>query len=266
MSEKKTLNAVEHLVDIMAILRSPDGCPWDAEQTPESLKPFLVEECYEVLAAIDAGAPEEIRDELGDLLLQVVFLARIFEERGLFDIGDVANAISDKLVRRHPHVFADAGDRDRKSLDLQWDRIKGRERTSRGNSASVMAGIPKELPALLRARKIHEKSNRYHLSPPSGDHRLESNLEAIGNVLTHSEEQVREKAFGDLLFGLVRIGHAMNLDAEDALRMSCTRYVEQLSTLESSLAERGNTIRETPSGELVSRWEKILGRDEKNRG
>lgn len=150
--------AFAHLLDIMATLRSPNGCPWDAQQTPESLKPYLLEETYEVLDALDRNEPMSICDELGDLLLQIVFHARIFEERGLFTMTDVSNAIVNKLIRRHPHVFADNQTGDKRMLAAQWDRIKTEERRADGKTGSLLGNIPRQLPALQTAQKLAAKT------------------------------------------------------------------------------------------------------------
>jgi MazG family protein len=230
MTDSKKTRSVARLLDIMARLRSPGGCPWDAEQTPETLKPHLLEEAYEVLEAIDKGDPAAIVEELGDLLLQVVFLACIFEERGDFDFGDVAASISDKLERRHPHVFGDLKTRDRESLDVLWNQIKDQEKAARGERPTDACSIPRHLPALLRARKIAETANR------RGD---EPFLPTVREALTALEKAGRdgdrdsmEKIFGNLLFALVNMGRQMEIDAEEALRMTLNRYIRRSDELE----------------------------------
>lgn len=224
-AKRTTIQSVARLLEIMARLRSPDGCPWDAEQTPESLKLYLLEETYEVMEAIDLGEPSAILDELGDLLLQVVFQARIFEERGVFDFGDIASAIADKLVRRHPHVFGGLETRNRESLDTLWNEIKNREKMGKGKRVTDLGGVPRNMPSLLRARKLAEKAIR------RGD---ETILPMVREALNAYEKAGRsgnrkclEEAFGNLLFAMVNMGRMMDIDAEEALRMTLNRFTRQ---------------------------------------
>lgn len=217
----KATRSVTRLLEIMARLRSPGGCPWDAEQTPDTLKPYLLEETYEVLEALDRGETSSILDELGDLLLQIVFLARIFEERGAFDFGDIATAIADKMVRRHPHVFEDLPIRNRDALDTLWGEIKEREKKSRGEKSGDPGDIPRTMPSLLRARKMAEKASR------KGDVPLPTAREAF-NVYEKAgrsgDKRWITEAFGDLLFAVTDMGRSMDIDAEEALRMALNRY------------------------------------------
>jgi tetrapyrrole methylase family protein/MazG family protein/ATP diphosphatase len=219
--------AFERLLNIMSTLRSPNGCPWDAQQTPENLKPYLIEEVYEVLEALDRDEPPAIRDELGDLLLQIVFHARIFEERGLFSMTDVINAISDKLIRRHPHVFAGSHTGNAQMLETQWDQIKTEENRARGKSASLLGNIPRHLPSLQKAGKLAAKifpslepleivlnvvqKNLHQLTTPSGS----------------ETKDTLENRFGTLLFNLARMGNVLHIDAEDALRKINNRMIEE---------------------------------------
>src|SRR5881296_87030 len=158
MADPSVAKAFTRLVDLMARLRAPGGCPWDREQTPETLRPYLLEEVYEVLEAIDHGDAEAIRDELGDLLLQIVFQSQLAAEAGRFTVADVASAIADKLVRRHPHVFGDVQVRDAQEVVRNWRRIKAEERRGKGEDDDVFAGVPAALPALLRAEQLGEKA------------------------------------------------------------------------------------------------------------
>jgi MazG family protein len=231
MPESEALDPLRRLLDIMAILRAPEGCPWDAEQTTESLKPYLLEEAYEVLEAIDKGDPSSIRDELGDLLLQIVFHARIFEERGEFDFKDVASAIAKKLIRRHPHVFADATAGTLHELSAQWERIKAEERAEGHNAPSALDRIPSSLPALVRARKMAQKAAQAGLTGPE----LSTSFSRIGELLkaleTASEKRDLggfESRMGEILFALADIGRPMNVDAEDALRKATENFRRSL--------------------------------------
>lgn len=266
MTPTRTTRALDRLLKIMAILRSPSGCPWDARQTPESLKSYLVEETYEVLDAIDRGNPSAIREELGDLLLHVVFLARIFEERGEFDLGDVAEAIADKLERRHPHVFASPRNRDSASLDAQWEAIKNREKEERGESTRVLAGVPRTFPALLRARTLSEKAARvgFDWQDVAGvKAKVREELEEFEEALAARDQKEMENELGDLLFAVVNLGRFLNIDAEVALGRTSDRFVARFEHIEEYLKSQGISFRQASLDKLESLWEraKVLEKD-----
>jgi len=211
--------ALTRLLTIMERLRAPGGCPWDAEQTPESLKPYIIEEAYEVVEAIDRGQVEELRDELGDLLLQVVFLARIHEERKNFAMADVIGAIADKLVRRHPHVFAGTPTGDAKMLADQWDAIKRAEKTEQNNE-HPLERLPRQLPALQKAGKLAKKTgfNDFTDDFTAFLVQAERDLKALSHSLTGDEREQARQHLGGLLFTLAGLAAALDQDAEDILR------------------------------------------------
>jgi len=225
MTDSTTLQPIGKLLEIMAVLRSPEGCQWDRQQTPQSLKPYILEEAYELLEAIDQGNPHEICDELGDLLLQVVFQAQIFTESGDFTIKDVADAISSKLKRRHPHIFATATD---EGHQQRWEKIKLQERAERGKSNKIADRIPTTLPALKRAEKLLKKTT------PKGSYT------STAEVITHLEllQQISdteacnkselEAAFGHLLMSISCLAQTMGIDAEDSLRMKTNQMIEAI--------------------------------------
>jgi MazG family protein len=259
MTTTKANRAVGRLLSIMATLRSPDGCPWDAEQTPESLKPYILEETYEVLEAIDHGAPEAICDELGDLLLQVVFQARIFEERRAFDLGDVANVIADKLVRRHPHVFGDQQCRDIDTLNAQWDRIKAREKAERGETTAALSGVPRNLPALLRARKLGEKACRAGFGGLEAEDffiKIKEDLAKLQRSVKNGDRQKMEAKLGDILFALANLGRLEQIDAEEALRSTLNRFSMRFEHIERSLTENGRDPQLPTIDERDALWRK----------
>src|SRR3989442_12828403 len=166
MADRPPVDSFVRLVEIMARLRSPGGCRWDREQSPESLRPYVIEEAYEVVEAIERGDPDALRDELGDLLLQVVFQSQLAAEAGRFTIADVAAAIADKLVRRHPHVFGDVEVRDADEVMRNWRRIKAEERQARGGKHDLLGGVPAASPALVRAEQLGEKAGHVGLDWP----------------------------------------------------------------------------------------------------
>lgn len=267
MSENHTLNAISRLIEIVSTLRSPGGCPWDAEQTPDSLKPYLLEETYEVLDAIDCGVPMAICDELGDLLLQIVFLAHLFEERADFNLGDVANAISGKLIRRHPHVFAGRQIRDKKSLAAQWEKIKSEEKERRGKPATLLEDVPRHLPALVRARKLSEKASRVGFDWPEIDGifaKIDEELFEFREALRHNDHRAMTNELGDLLFAVVNLGRFLHLDAEEALRQTSNRFVTRFGHIESTLSESGKTLDQSTPDEMNSLWNDAKRRERKD--
>jgi MazG family protein len=220
----------KRLLDIMARLREPEGgCPWDVEQTFETIAPYTIEEAYEVDDAIRRGDLEALRDELGDLLLQVVFHAQMAQEAGHFDYGAVVDAVSDKLVRRHPHVFGDARIETADAQTDAWERQKAEERGQRGET-SLVDGVAIGLPALLRAGKLLRRAARAGF--PAADavasrHEVEAGLRAI------AEDPTRER-FGQLLLAGVRLGHALGLEPEEALREAVARLEVELRDAEAA--------------------------------
>lgn len=229
MTHKDTRNSVDSLLKIMQVLRSPDGCPWDAEQTPESLTSYILEEACELIDAIEEGAPELILDELGDLLLQIVFQAQIFSEREQFDFHDVTAGIADKLVRRHPHVFEQGGsEKLAAELDKQWDEIKRSESTY--NKTCLADHLPSMLPALQRTQKLvarSYRSDRQAELPVVHQKLLQKiNLSNDGN----ESWQLDEETLGQVLFHLVRLAHDANLDAETALRKMTRKTIKHLDS------------------------------------
>ncbi len=229
----------------MATLRSAEGCPWDAEQTPATLKPYIIEEAYEVVDAIDQGDPREICEELGDLLLQVVFQACIFEEQGVFCIEDVAQGIADKLVRRHPHVFAGQSCNDPRALHAQWETIKAQEKKARGDSPKNQAAIPRHLPALQRAQKIAKKADLHDACGADLDNRLNlasDLLKEFTNAAERSDQTRQETLLGELLFTLSATATTLNLDAENILRRTSSTHLETVNpTLETESTVKKKT-------------------------
>lgn len=238
MADPAALDALARLIDIMHRLRAPGGCPWDREQTPESLRPYLVEEAYEVLDALDAGDPNAVRDELGDLLLQVVFHAELAAEQGQFAIGDVARAIGEKLVRRHPHVFADVTAEDADAVVANWRRIKAAERAARGE-VGVLAGVARALPALARAQQVGDKLAQVGFDWPDAAAvlaKVDEERAELGAALAAGDPEQARRELGDLLLTLTSLARHLDVQAEMALRdatgrlVGRVRHVEQAAT------------------------------------
>jgi MazG family protein len=251
----RTAAAVDRLLAIMARLRGPDGCPWDREQTLTTLRPYVLEETYEVLEAIDAGDPEAHREELGDLLLQIVFQARIAEEEGRFDFGGVADAISEKLLSRHPHVFgpdarspdarpdpAAPGVEDADGVLRQWAALKKKENEAKGRGKSVLEGVPRELPALARAERLTEKASRVGFDWPDAAGaraKVAEELAELDEAIAAGDRARMEDELGDLLFATANLARKLGLPPEEALRGTLGKFITRFEYIEASLASRG---------------------------
>ena len=248
------------LLAVMARLRADDGCPWDREQDHRTLKPYLLEEAYEALAAIDAGADGELCKELGDVLLQVVFHAQIASEEGRFTIADVCRAIVDKLVRRHPHVFADVEVDGSQQVVDNWERIKQAERREQARPASRLEGVPASLPALLRAQRIQSKASRAGFDWDRIDGTLEKVEEEVAELrqaIAEDDAGGRDEEFGDLLFALVNCGRFLELCPEDALRRAVDKFERRFRALATAFAERGEALEETTLEEMDRVWDQV---------
>jgi MazG family protein len=248
--------AFERLVEIMAELRAPGGCPWDREQTHETLARHLVEETYEVLEAIDAGDLDALREELGDLVIQIVFHSNIAFEEGAFTIADVMDDLRTKLIRRHPHVFGDVEVTDASDVKRNWERIKQDEK-----QRSVYEGIPKALPALARAAKMQRRAATAGFEPwPDAEAVLEGLAEEVGELRAEigraSPDADRlEAELGDVLFAAAALGHHIGADPESALRRMLERAEARMSVVERLARERGRDVGSLSPSEWGQYWE-----------
>lgn len=255
------------LVEIMARLRAPDGCPWDREQTRTSLKPYLIEEAYEVLEALESTDQAHLAEELGDLLFQVIFHAQIAGELGEFTIADVLVRLVDKMVSRHPHVFGEASVTTAQEALTQWERLKRREAVTAGQRRSVVDGVPRALPALLRAQRLQAKASRIGFDWPDP-------VAAWGKV----EEEVRETAavladrtrlteeLGDLLFSLVNVARLAGLDAEDVLGHANEKFRRRVTDMERDLHAQGKSVDNVSPEELERSWEAAKAQERLGQG
>ena len=258
MPDPRVADAFTRLVDIMARLRGPGGCPWDREQTPESLRPYLLEEVYEVLEALDRGDASATRDELGDLLLQIVFQSQLAAEAGRFTVADVATAIAEKLVRRHPHVFGDVQVRDADEVVRNWRRIKAEERRAKGVDEGVFAGVPAALPALLRAEQLGEKAAHVGLdwADASGVlDKVHEELRELGDAIAAADGAAIEAELGDVLLALVSLGRHRGVSAEIALRAANDRFVARVRHVEAEARASGRELSALGPEELERLWQ-----------
>ena len=264
IQKRKTMqndSTFSELVAIMARLRGPGGCPWDRKQTHVSLRPYLLEETYEALEAIDAGDDAELCKELGDVLLQVVFHAQIAAEEGRFDIEAVGQAIVDKLIRRHPHVFDDASADGADEVLLRWEQIKKQERREQGEAApSLLEGIPKHLPALMRAHRIQARVSQQGFDWDDIDGTLDKVEEEIAEVRKAwkvGEAAAVEEEFGDLLFSLVNVSRFLKVDPEQALRRAIAKFERRFRALEETVHARGEEIAALSLAALDEIWNEV---------
>ena len=244
------------LVEIMRRLRGPGGCPWDAEQTHETLKRYLLEETYEVMEAIDAGSPDLLQEELGDLLLQPVFHAAIAEERGEFSIADVVRSINDKLLRRHPHVFGDMIIESSRAQVDNWEKIKKSEKGE--ERASALSGVPPHLPALLKAQKLTEKAARVGFDWEHVDQVFAKVLEELHEfeeTMAVGDQGRMEAELGDLLFAIVNLGRFLAITPEEALRKTISRFTARFEHIENSLHLQGRQMSDATLEEMDRLWE-----------
>jgi MazG family protein len=250
-------DAVERLLAIMARLRGPGGCPWDREQTLQTLRPYVLEETYEVLEAIDGGDPRQHREELGDLLLQIVFQARIAEEERRFGFADVADAISDKLVSRHPHVFGDSRVDDSEGVLRQWAALKREENRKKGGGESVLEGVPREMPALARADRLTEKASRIGFDWPDAAGaraKVAEEIRELDESIAAGDAAALEHEIGDALFALANLSRKLGIPPEEALRGALGRFVTRFGHVERELARKGVPHGEATLAEMDALW------------
>ena len=262
------------LIDLMATLRAPNGCPWDRKQTHESLKPYLLEEAYEVLETIDHRDAARLKEELGDVLLQVVFHSQIASEAGTFTIDDVVDHLAAKLVRRHPHVFGTQDEATKpangEQVLSQWEEIKRAERQAAGGAQSALDGVPKALPALLRAYQVQARASRVGFDWSHDATGLADVFKKIAEEIGELQDALAAAAapapsaasqddisgeLGDLLFSLVNLARFLKVNPEDALRLSTNRFVDRFILVESQAAEQQRPLSGMTAAELDGLWE-----------
>jgi ATP diphosphatase len=262
---------ISRLIEIMAALRTPvTGCPWDLEQDFASIAPYTIEEAYEVADAIARGDKDDLREELGDLLLQVVYHARMAQEEGSFEFGDVVEAVTGKMIRRHPHVFGDESARGAGMAKGMWEKIKAEEkaekraaRLSRGldpedNGKGYLDGIPLALPGLVRALKLQQKAARvgfdWSEAPPILD-KIEEEIGELREAMESGRAERIKDEFGDLLFAMVNLGRHLGVEAEDALRGTNDKFRDRFHAIERTLTQRGETLEGATLDEMEALWQ-----------
>jgi tetrapyrrole methylase family protein/MazG family protein len=262
--------ALARLLKVLKVLRGPGGCPWDREQTHESLRPYLLEECHEVLEAIDSGSMPALREELGDLALHVAFQAELAEESGAFRLADSLDHIVEKLLRRHPHVFGELAAEDAREVERLWERVKVEER--RGGTAeakSILDGLPAGLPGLLKAQRIQEKvaGVGFEWEDAAGAlAKLEEEYREFRQALALGDARAMEEEFGDFLFTVVNVARYLRVQPEDALRRANAKFIRRFRELERLLREDGGDIARAGLAELDRLWEQVKAEERGARG
>jgi nucleoside triphosphate diphosphatase len=261
----KPSREITRLIEIMAALRTPGtGCPWDLEQDFSTIAPYTIEEAYEVADAIARGDFDDLRDELGDLLLQVVFHARMAQEARRFDFGDVVQAITEKLVRRHPHVFGEAGRLSTDAVNALWDDIKAQEKAERAarrggaeRNAGVLAGVPVALPALTRALKLQDKAGKVGFDwndPLAVLAKIREETDEISAALASGERGAATAEVGDLMFAVVNLARHLGADPEATLRGTNQKFERRFRSIEQALAGAGKTPAQSTLAEMDELW------------
>ena len=265
------------LIAIMAALRTPgSGCPWDFEQTFATIAPYTIEEAFEVADAIDRGDVDDLKDELGDLLLQVVFHARMAEEQGTFAFPDVVQAICEKLIRRHPHVFGDKSGLNTGQVNVQWDQIKAEEKAARAKAGKApapgrdgaLAGVSPGLPALARALKLQQKAGKVGFDwndPKAVLAKIREEADEIGAELDAGAKEKVAGEIGDLLFAVVNLARHLDVDPETALRTTNLKFERRFGAIEDALAAAGKTPSDATLGEMDALWDQAKA-EEKSSG
>lgn len=260
------------LVELMDVLRSPQGCPWDREQTRETLKPMLIEEAYEVLEALDGDDPEELCEELGDLLFQVIFHSRISKERKEFDSEDVCRRIYQKMVGRHPHVFGDASFADSQELLKNWEDLKAAEKESSGRKndrRSLLDGIPEQLPAMYKANQISAKASRvgFDWQQLSGIRKkVEEEFQELDDALQSGDRRRIQEEVGDLLFAALNVSRFLEIDPETALNRANRKFTRRFQRMEEHFEARRRPLKDVSLEEMEEVWQQFKQQEGRSQG
>ncbi|MCW8955820.1 MAG: nucleoside triphosphate pyrophosphohydrolase [Gammaproteobacteria bacterium] len=249
------------LLEIMASLRNPtNGCPWDIKQTFQTIVPYTLEEAYEVADSIERGQMSELKDELGDLLFQVVFYTQMAKEQGLFEFDDVVQAINDKLIRRHPHVFADAEYKDDQSLHQAWEQAKASERDDRAEqeAAGILDGVARALPSLKRAQKLQKRAASVGFDWPTVEpvlDKIEEEIQELREAMAAQDKAAQFEETGDLLFSCVNLARHLDIDAEEALRHGNAKFEHRFGAVEQKVNESDREFNQHSLDELEALWQ-----------
>jgi len=260
MDINRSADAIRSLVKLVARLRGPGGCPWDAEQTDDTIKIYLLEEAYEVLDALEGVSPREVCSELGDLLFQILFLAQLASERGEFDFNEVVEGITEKMTRRHPHVFGDTKVDGAEDVASNWVKIKRKE-TGRPKSTSfLLQSVPSDLPALLRAHRLSERASKVGFDWADREEiwaKVQEEFEELESAIHHGDQEGIVEEMGDLLFSLTNLARHSGVNAENILRKGNQKFLERFEKMEARLADSGTGLEEATLDQMNRAWEDV---------
>lgn len=254
---------IQRLLEVVRTLRGPQGCPWDREQTPDTLKSYAVEEAYELVDAVESGDPQRHRDELGDLLLQVALHAQIRSEQGLFSFNDVCDGLADKLIRRHPHVFGTVKVAGSDDVLRNWEAIKAEER-GKQPSHSIVAGIPRHLPTLQKAERVQSRAAKVGFDWARADDVLAKVEEEVGEIraeMQAGQEAKYKEELGDLLFAVVNLCRFLKVHPEEALESAVRKFVRRFQEVDRRIRESGREMKDCTLAEMDAHWDDVK-RDE----
>lgn len=260
MDPDRLSKAIEALLNLVARLRGPGGCPWDAKQTDSTVRMYLLEEAYEVLEAIEKSSSKEVCMELGDLLFQILFLAQIAAERNEFDFIEVVEGITEKMIHRHPHVFGEVRVNGAEDVADNWAEIKNKEKGALNDSISQLEGIPANLPALLRAHRLSERASRANLDWADEDEiwgKVEAQFNKLKIAATAKERDLVAEPMGQLLFDLVNLGRRWGINAEDLLRIANQDFLKCVVKMERDLKSSGSTLEKSTPEQIRQAWDRV---------
>jgi len=265
MNKKKLNHALSELIKLVEVLRGPDGCPWDAKQTKETIRIYLLEEAYEVADAIEKGSPEETCGELGDLLFQIIFLADMAEKKGDYDLVKVIEDITKKMTHRHPHVFGNTSAETPEEVSESWAKIKKAENSSNKVPVSqLLSEIPINLPALLRAHRLSQRASKVGFDWDGKEEvwlKVREEVEELGQSLPGCEREKIGEEIGDLMFSLVNLARHWNLNAEDLMRDANQKFLKRFGEVEEALKTSGIDLDDATAVEMNKAWDKIKLRE-----
>lgn len=253
----KTAQNFLKLQELVATLRHPDGCPWDRKQTPESFKSYLLEESHELLEAIEQNSPDHIKEELGDLLFQLVFLNQLYEEQGCFTLAEVIEGIIEKMVRRHPHVFGDEKVSSEAEQRQNWQKIKAKEKKTAASHSDLLKAVPRSLPALRRAQRVSERAAQTGFDWRHQREifaKLEEEIDEFRQALAAQDQENMVEELGDILFMLVNLGRFANINTEDALQAATAKFIRRFAKMEKQLENSDHSLPDLNTEQLLALW------------
>ena len=251
------------LMEVLHRLRAPDGCPWDREQTPETIKKYILEEAYELIEAVERGGAMDVCEELGDLFFLLLFLSDLYEEKGAFTLKDVMKKIREKMIRRHPHIFGDVRVKDASDVIANWQTIKGREAESKGKRKSVLGNLPRSLPSLQRAYRIGERASRAGFDWQDAQgvlKKLEEEIQELKAIMDRDDQAQIEDEMGDLLFAAANLSRKLGINPEDTLKKGLDKFSSRFFMLEDEVEALGKRVFELSPQALDNIWEKVKGK------